>query len=75
MPNIVVLEFQRSPAMLLDCIVNGDALEPHRSAMLAVGRPCVFAEGVKLLAKPEEVTMRMKLFGISVELLMSELPK
>jgi hypothetical protein len=55
MPNVVVLEFQRSPAVFMDCIVNGAELEPHRSAMLAVGRLCVLADGAKLLARPEEV--------------------
>jgi hypothetical protein len=52
---IVVLEFRRSPAWFLECIINGDALEQHRSAMLAVGRPCLIADNVKLLVRPEEV--------------------
>jgi hypothetical protein len=56
MPRVVVLEFARSPQWFLDCIVCGNALEKHRLAMLAVGRPCVFgAEGAKVLARPEEV--------------------
>jgi hypothetical protein len=55
MTQVVVLEFSRSPQWFLECIVSGEALAKHRSAMLAVGRPCIFAEGVKLLAIPEEV--------------------
>jgi hypothetical protein len=55
MMKVVVLEFRRSPASFLDCILNGAALEKHRSAMLAVGRPVLFAEGAKLLVSPEVV--------------------
>jgi hypothetical protein len=55
MLTVVVLEFMRSPQWFLDCFVSGEALDRHRSAMLAVGRPCIFGEGVKLIAHPEEV--------------------
>lgn len=51
----VAPEFGRSPRWFMDCIVGGEALEKHRSAMPAVGRPCVFGEDVKLLARPGEV--------------------
>jgi hypothetical protein len=71
MTKVVFLEFKRSPEPFLDCILNGDALERHRSAMLAVGRPVVFAEGAKLLVRPEDVNDE-ELFGISVELIISE---
>jgi hypothetical protein len=53
--TFVVIEFGRSPSWFFDCIVSGDALEEHRSAMLAVGRPCLFAEDAKLLVRPEDV--------------------
>jgi hypothetical protein len=56
MPIIVAMEFRRSPQWFLDCIVEGDALALHRSAMLAIGRPCFFGpENAKLLITPDEV--------------------
>jgi hypothetical protein len=55
MSRVCVLEFVRSPQWFLDCIICGHALDRHRFAMLAVGRPCIFADGVKLIAKPEDV--------------------
>jgi hypothetical protein len=55
MPRFVVLEFSRSPKWFLDCFVSGMAMEGHRSAMLAVGRPCILGEGAKLIVAPSEV--------------------
>jgi hypothetical protein len=55
MTKAVAFEFRRSPQCFLDCIVYGQALDEHRAAMLAVGRPCIFADGAKIIAKPEEV--------------------
>ena len=55
MPLLVVLEFSRCPQWFLDCFVSGKALDGHRSAMLAVGRPCILAEGAKLIVAPSEV--------------------
>jgi hypothetical protein len=55
MTKVVALEFGRSPQWFMDCLVDGDAMDKCRSAMLAVGRPCTFAEGVKLFVGPEEV--------------------
>ena len=70
--KIVVLEYSRSPAWWLDCVLNGEAMDEHRAAMLAVGRPCVFGEGAKIFAKPEEAKMKIQLFGISVEQIILE---
>jgi hypothetical protein len=55
MLDVVILEFQRSPRLFFECMLTSDSLLEHREAMLAVGRTCVFAEGVKLLATPGEV--------------------
>jgi hypothetical protein len=55
MPSVVVLEFRRTPQWFLDCILSGDALDRHRSAMLAVGRPCLFGDSAKIIAIPEDV--------------------
>lgn len=56
MTKVVVLEFSRSPQCFFECLVCGDALEGHRAAMLAVGRPCTFGGfGAKLLVSPEYV--------------------
>ena len=56
MTQVVALEFARSPQWFLDCLVRGDALEKHRSAMLEVGRQCVFGMGeAKMIVSPEEV--------------------
>ena len=56
MPRVVVLEFKRSPQWFLDVIIRGEALDGHRSAMLAVGRPCTFgAHDAKIIVAPEEV--------------------
>ena len=56
MTQVVALEFSRSPQWFLDCLVRGDALEKHRSAMLEVGRQCVFGMGeAKMIVSPEEV--------------------
>ena len=56
MPRVVVLEFTRSPEWFFRCLVDGEALEVHRVAMLAVGRPCFLGDGcAKLLIAPEEV--------------------
>jgi hypothetical protein len=56
MPQVVAVEFTRSPKMLFDCLVYGSALDHHRASMLAVGRPCVFGdEGAKLFVSPDDV--------------------
>jgi len=55
MPCIIVLEFKRSPQWFIDVFMHGEALDGHRSAMLAVGRPCILAEGAKLIVAPSEV--------------------
>jgi hypothetical protein len=55
MPDVVVLEFLRSPRTLFELIVTSDLLLEHREAMLAVGRTCWFAEKIKLLATPDDV--------------------
>jgi hypothetical protein len=55
MIDVVVLEFLRSPRMLLELIVTSDKLLEHREAMLAVGRTCWFAGKIKLLATPDDV--------------------
>jgi len=56
MPCIIVLEFKRSPQWFIDVFMHGEALDGHRSAMLAVGRPCIFGpQGAKLIVAPEEV--------------------
>ena len=55
MTKVVALEFSRSPQWLLDCLVCGEKLDKHRSAMLAVGRLCFFGGGAKLLISPEVV--------------------
>jgi hypothetical protein len=76
MTKVVILEFKRCPKWFFDCIVSGDAMGEHRAAMLTVGRPCVFAEGgAKMLVKPEEVRMRLKLLGISAEQIIWEVSK
>jgi hypothetical protein len=62
--KVVVLEFKRSPQWFLDCIISGAVLDRHRLAMLAVGRPCIFADNAKLITRPEEVNDI--LFHISV---------
>jgi hypothetical protein len=56
MPQVVAVEFTRSPNMLFDCLVYGSALDHHRASMLAVGRPCIFGdEGAKLFVSPDDV--------------------
>ena len=68
---LVALEFSRSPQWFFDCLVSGEALDKHRSAMLAVGRPCFFGdEGAKLLVSPEEVNdvlMHLSSAGVMFE--------
>jgi hypothetical protein len=44
---VVVLTFSRSPRELLDVLVHGAALQPHRDAMLRVGRPMIQGEGLE----------------------------
>jgi hypothetical protein len=68
MTKVIVLEFTRSPKCLLDCIVGGEALERHRSAMEAVGRPCIFGDGAKMLVSPEvvnDVLLHLSRVGVS----------
>ena len=48
MPTVVILEFKRSPKAFLDALLHSSVLEPLREDMLAAGRPCVYADGVKL---------------------------
>lgn len=48
MPTVVLIEFMRSPKSLLDTILQSPLLESLRQEMLAVGRPCIYADGVKL---------------------------
>jgi hypothetical protein len=71
MTKVVALEFSRSPQWFFDCLVSGEALDKHRSAMLAVGRPCFFGdEGAKLLVSPEEVNdvlMHLSSAGVMFE--------
>jgi hypothetical protein len=56
MPQVVAIEFTRSPKMFFECLVFGSALESHRAAMLAVGRPCIFGhEGAKVFVSPGDV--------------------
>jgi hypothetical protein len=56
MPRVVVLEFTRSPEWFFQCLVAGEALDVHRVAMLAVGRPCFLGEGgAKLIMGPYEI--------------------
>jgi hypothetical protein len=70
--KVVILEFKRTPASFLDFVLIGNTMAKIRSAMLAVGRPCLFADGAKIFAQPEKATMRIKLFGISVEQIILE---
>ena len=44
---VVVLSFFRSPRGLVDVLVHGAALQPHRDAMLWVGRPIIQGEGLE----------------------------
>jgi len=44
---VVVLSFFRSPRGLVDVLVHGAALQPHRDAMLRVGRPIIQGEGLE----------------------------
>jgi hypothetical protein len=71
MTMVVALEFSRSPKWFLDCIVCGEALDKHRSAMLAVGRPCIFgSEGAKLLVSPKvvnDVLLHLSSAGVTFE--------
>jgi hypothetical protein len=71
MTMVVALEFFRSPQWFLDCIVCGEALDKHRSAMLAVGRPCIFGgEGAKMLVSPEvvnDVLLHLSSAGVTFE--------
>jgi hypothetical protein len=71
MPRIVVLEFKRSPQWFLDVIIRGEALDGHRAAMLAVGRPCFFgAHEAKLIVAPEEVNdalFHLSSFGVTFD--------
>jgi hypothetical protein len=48
MPTVVLIEFKRSPKLFLDALLHSPLLESLREDMLAAGRPCVYAEGVKL---------------------------
>ena len=48
MPTVVLLEFKRSPKAFLDTLLHSSLLESLRADMLAAGRPCVYADGVKL---------------------------
>ena len=71
-PDLVVaLEFSRSPQWFLDCFVCGEALDMHRSAMLAVGRPCTFGgEGARLIVSPEvvsDVLLHLSSVGVTFE--------
>ncbi len=56
MPHVVAIEFFRSPQLLFETLVYGSALDIHREAMLAVGRPCSFGnEGAKVFVSPDDV--------------------
>jgi hypothetical protein len=55
MPDIIIIEFMRSPALLVETLFKSADLERHRDAMLSVGRPCFFGHGIKLLITPEDV--------------------
>lgn len=48
MPTVVLIEFKRSPRAFLDALLHSSVLESVREDMLSVGRPCVYADGVKL---------------------------
>jgi hypothetical protein len=71
MTKVVALEFGRSPQWFLDCLIGGERLEKHRSAMLEVGRPCTFGpEGAKLLVGPEEVNdvlLHLSIAGVTFD--------
>ncbi len=56
MSQVVAIEFFRSPHLLFETLVYGSALDVHREAMLAVGRPCSFGnEGAKVFVSPDDV--------------------
>ena len=56
MPQVVAIEFTRSPHLRFETLVYGSALEIHREAMLAFGRPCSFGnEGAKVFVSPDDV--------------------
>jgi hypothetical protein len=70
MTKVVALEFGRSPSWFLDFILSGEAMDKHRSAMLAVGRPCFFGDGAKLLVGPEEVNdvlLHLSIAGVTFD--------
>jgi hypothetical protein len=55
MPDIVVLEFQRSPAFLRDLILGSELLAKHREVMSSVGRLCFFGDKAKMLVTAQDV--------------------
>jgi hypothetical protein len=54
---VVVLSFNRSPREFLDVLIHGAALQPHRDAMLRVGRPMIQGEGLEEQTDGDSLSM------------------
>jgi hypothetical protein len=54
---VVVLGFTRSPRQFLDVLLHGAALQPHRDAMLRVGRPMIQGEGLEEQTDRDSLSM------------------
>jgi hypothetical protein len=64
MPDIVVLEFMRSPEFLKGLVLESELLAAHRAEMLSVGRLCFFDDRAKLLATAEDVHDVLHFFSV-----------